>query len=287
MRHGTAVVVTAALALLAGCSGGSPSHSSSPAASTATQRATRQAAPKATTPTWDTTPASLAALGDSITRGFDACGILKDCPDASWTKDLATRLKAKNWNLARSGATMADLDGQVRQAAAHKPAQVTILMGANDACRAGTTDMTSVAEYRREFTAAMRTLHQLLPKAQVFVLSVPDLQRLWQVGKDNSLTRDVWNLGICPSMLRDADSMTPAAQQRRTTVRDRVVAYNKVLAQVCGTYDRCRDDGGAVFDYRFTAAELSPWDYFHPSTQGQSRLARIAYEAFTSSRVTE
>jgi lysophospholipase L1-like esterase len=87
-------------------------------------------------------------------------------------------------------------------------------------------------------------------------------------------------------MLGDAASTATAAQQRRTAVRDRVVAYNKVLADVCGAYARCRTDGGAVFGYRFTADELSTWDWFHPSRRGQEQLARVIYEAFTSSRVT-
>jgi len=278
----------AATALLVGCSAGTSPNGSSPAT-------TRQAAPKTTakatvrpTPTWDTTPATIAALGDSITRGFDACSLLKDCPDASWATAFAKRTHSTgSSNLARSGAVMADLEGQVQEAAARKPAQVTILMGANDACRTGTGAMTPVAEYRREFEAAMRSLHRRLPKAQIFVASVPDLRRLWSVGKDNPLALQVWQLGICPSLLGDAASTTAAAQQRRTAVRDQVVAYNKVLADVCGAYDRCRTDGGAVFGYRFTADELSTWDWFHPSRRGQEQLARVAYEAFTSGRVTE
>jgi lysophospholipase L1-like esterase len=275
----------AAMALLVGCSG---TRSAAPAGSpSATRRAAAEASAKPT-PTWDTTPASLASLGDSITRAFDACSLLKDCPDSSWAAGFAKRAHStSSWNLARSGATMADLEGQAEKAAARKPAQVTILMGANDACRSGTGAMTPVAEYRREFGAAMRTLHLRLPKAQVFVASVPDLRRLWSVGRANPLAEQVWQLGLCPSMLGDADSMTLAAQQRRTAVRDRVVAYNKVLAEVCGAYDRCRTDGGAVFGYRFTADELSTWDWFHPSRLGQARLARVVYEAFTSSRVTE
>jgi hypothetical protein len=35
-------------------------------------------------PLWDRTPGSIAALGDSITIGFDTCALLADCPEASW-----------------------------------------------------------------------------------------------------------------------------------------------------------------------------------------------------------
>jgi lysophospholipase L1-like esterase len=92
----------------------------------------------------------------------------------------------------------------------------------------------------------------------------------------------VWKLGICPSMLADADALDSAATERRDTVLDRVEAYNKVLEQVCATDERCRFDGGAVYDYRFGTDQLSHWDWFHPSTDGQARLAEMAYRRVTA-----
>ncbi|MFJ5215945.1 SGNH/GDSL hydrolase family protein [Streptomyces sp. NPDC088354] len=239
---------------------------------------------------WNTRPASLAALGDSITRGFDACGVLTDCPDLSWATgsgasvtSVATRLLARpaaaSWNLAASGARMADLPAQAERAVALRPQQVVILMGANDACAPSAARMTPVDTFRREFATALRTLHQGLPRTQVFVASVPDLLRLWDVGRHNALGRQIWKLGLCPSMLADPESTDAAANARRQAVRERVIAYNSVLAQECARWKRCRSDGGAVFDYRFTSAELSPWDWFHPSARGQSRLAGIVYGA--------
>ncbi|WP_431947176.1 SGNH/GDSL hydrolase family protein [Actinacidiphila sp. bgisy167] len=239
---------------------------------------------------WDTSPASLAALGDSITRAYDACGILTDCPDLSWAtgsrssvESLAARVldkpSAQSWNLAASGAKMRDLPAQAKKAVALRPQQVTILMGANDACARSTDRMTPVAEYRRDFSAALRTIDSGLPKTQVFVASVPDLMRLWEVGRQNVLGRQVWKLGLCPSMLGDAESMTSEAQKRRQTVRERVMAYNDVLRQECARHERCRYDGGMVFDYRFTQKELSKWDWFHPSEAGQAKLARLVYAA--------
>lgn len=174
---------------------------------------------------------------------------------------------------------MADLPAQAERAVALRPQQVVILMGANDACAPSTARMTPVDTYRREFATALRTLHQGLPQAQVFVASVPDLLRLWDIGRRNALGRQIWKLGLCPSMLADPESTDAAANARRQTVRERVIAYNGALAQECARYERCRSDGGAVFDYRFTEAELSPWDWFHPSARGQARLAGIVYGA--------
>ncbi|GGQ45300.1 SGNH/GDSL hydrolase family protein [Streptomyces flaveolus] len=248
------------------------------------------------TPAWDTSPESVAAVGDSITRGFDACTILSDCPEVSWATgssaevdSLAVRLlgseaAGRSWNYAVTGARMADLTGQVTRAAARKPELVTVMAGANDACRTTTDAMTPVADFRAQFEDAMRTLRRELPKAQVFVASIPDLKRLWSEGRANPLGKQVWKLGICPSMLADADAVDSAATLRRNTVRDRVDDYNEVLRDVCAKDRKCRTDGGAVHAFRFGTDQLSQWDWFHPSVNGQARLAEIAYRAVTAKK---
>ncbi|QIY70829.1 SGNH/GDSL hydrolase family protein [Streptomyces sp. RLB1-33] len=257
---------------------------------------TAKAFPKPT-PAWDRSPKSMAAVGDSITRGFDACTVLSDCPEVSWAtgsdtkvKSLAVRLLGqagaaeRSWNYAVTGARMADLPDQMTQAVTNKPELVTVMAGANDACRSSVSAMTPVAEFRAEFEDAMDTLRNALPKTQVYVSSVPDLKRLWSEGRSNPLGKQIWKLGICPSMLSDADSLTTAAMRRRTTVQDRVEAYNQVLKEVCTKDQHCRFDGGAVFDYRFGTDQLSHWDWFHPSRDGQARLAEMAYRVVTATK---
>ncbi|MEV5958206.1 SGNH/GDSL hydrolase family protein [Streptomyces sp. NPDC051987] len=280
-----AVAVTAALGV-AGCDalGGSPAAAKSERA-----RAAR------TVQVWDRSPASIAAVGDSITRGFDACTVLSDCPEVSWatgTSDqvdsLAVRLLGRagaadrSWNYAETGARMADLPAQMADAAAHRPQLVTVMVGANDACRTSVRAMTSAADFRREFEDALGTLRKALPKTQVYVASVPNLKRLWSEGRTNPLGKQVWKLGICPSMLSDADDLTSAATLRRDKVQRRVEEYNEVLKEVCAKDRRCRFDGGAVYAYRFGTGQLSRWDWFHPSTDGQSKLAAIAYRTITA-----
>jgi lysophospholipase L1-like esterase len=249
------------------------------------------------TPAWDSSPASVAAVGDSITRGFDACAVLTDCPDVSWATggsaqvdSLAVRLlgKAKaaerSWNYAVTGARMADLPAQMTRAAARKPGLVAVMVGANDACRASTAAMTSVADFRADFEDAMNTLRESAPKAQVYVASVPNLKRLWSEGRTNPVGKQVWKLGICPSMLGDADALDAAATERRNTVEKRVRDYNEVLEEVCAKDRHCRFDGGAVYAYRFGTDQLSHWDWFHPSVNGQARLAEIAYRTVTGKK---
>ncbi|MGP3976967.1 SGNH/GDSL hydrolase family protein [Streptomyces sp. 8N114] len=237
---------------------------------------------------WDRSPDSLAAVGDSITRGFDACSLLADCTKVSWatgTADgvdsLARRLlsdpRTESWNYAASGAVIADLPAQMRRAAARKPDMVTVMSGANDACRPTAGQMTPIEEFRTSFREGLRALRTEAPKAQVYVSSVPNLKRLWQEGRKNPIGQRVWGLGICQSMLKDPQSTAAADRERRQQVYDRVVAYNAVLKQECAKDLRCRYDNGAVFNYRFTGTELSNWDWFHPSKEGQRSLAELAY----------
>ncbi len=56
---------------------------------------------------------------------------------------------------------------------------MTVMAGANDACRATAAAMTPVADFRAQFEEALRTLRTELPRTQVYVASIPDLKRLW------------------------------------------------------------------------------------------------------------
>ncbi|MER5181280.1 SGNH/GDSL hydrolase family protein [Streptomyces sp. NPDC002896] len=289
--------VTAVLLGAAGLAACDITGGNSPGPHGSSKRGTASAKP---TPTWDRSPSSVAAVGDSITRGFDACSVLSDCPEVSWAtgsdktvRSLAVRLLGKqraaahSWNYAVTGARMADVAAQMAKAAARRPQLVAVMAGANDACRESTSAMTSVDDFRDQFEDAMRTLRRELPKAQVYVASVPNLKRLWSQGRTNPMGKQVWKLGICPSMLGDADVVDAAAMKRRDTVQKRVVAYNKVLKDVCARDDHCRFDGGAVFEYRFSTQQLSHWDWFHPSRDGQARLAAIAYRTVTATNPPE
>ncbi|MGW0116949.1 SGNH/GDSL hydrolase family protein [Streptomyces sp. NPDC003327] len=288
-RFRTAVAAWAAglltVGALSGCTAAGPG--------TAAPRPSATPAP--TPPPWDVSPSSVAAVGDSITRAFDACGILSDCPQASWAtgtdaavNSLARRLlgpeavTTRSWNLARTGARMAELPEQMARAAAAGPELVTVMMGANDACRDSPALMTPVEDFRFSFETALAGLRKAAPKTQVYVSSVPDLRRLWSTGRTNPMGRQVWKLGVCAAMLADPEDLSPAAERRRTAVRERVVAYNAVLRDVCAKDARCRYDDGAVFAFRFDEAQLSPWDWFHPSRNGQARLAELAYRRITA-----
>ncbi|MBA9004445.1 GDSL-type esterase/lipase family protein [Thermomonospora cellulosilytica] len=235
-------------------------------------------------------PTRMVALGDSITRGFNACGWYVDCIGRSWSTGHDTavrshylRLAAREpsltpYNAAATGARVADLARQAQIAVDRRAQYVTILIGANDACAPTEERMTPVADFETRFRVGLRTLREGLPGAEVFVASIPDLRRLWQVGRGNAVARTAWaRFGICQSMLARPLSASAADIARRERVRQRVIDYNAVLRRLCAQDARCRFDDDAVFDYRFTLAQVSKWDYFHPNGNGQAVLARVTY----------
>lgn len=240
-------------------------------------------------------PTAIGALGDSITRGFNACGFYVDCLGRSWSTgddpDVGShrqRLKLAqggavdmySTNVAQTGARAEALAGQARDALGRGARYVTIEIGANDACRHDVEAMTPVADYRRHVAAGLDVL-AAEPEVRVFVASIPDLGRLWEVGHGSARVRYTWSkLRVCPSMLAAANSDAPADVGRRERVRQRVIAYNEVLAELCANFgSRCGFDGNAVFRTRFTRKELSPWDFFHPNARGQRRLAGVTWGA--------
>ncbi len=240
-------------------------------------------------------PSSMAAIGDSITAGFGSCFSLIACQRRSWSTggDSAVdshyrRIRADNpkirgqaHNFAEPGARAADLAAQAKAAVTGKPGYVTVLIGANDACARQVQNMTTPADFRKRVDTALRTVKKGAPKARVLVVSIPDLYRLWQLGHDDAGAVRAWNRGICQSLLANPTSTAKADEQRRRQVADRIDAYNRELAAACRAYGkRCRWDGGKVHQVRFSLDLVNRLDYFHPSTEGQARLAEATWSGF-------
>ena len=237
-------------------------------------------------------PSSMSGLGDSITRAFNACGWFFDCTSRSWSTGsyssvnshyrrilaINPAISGRNYNDARSGARMVDLNGQAQTAVGRGVQYVTVLMGANDVCTSSESTMTSVTTFRTHFQQAMTTLTGGLPNAAIFVSSIPRIKRLWEIGKDNSSARNAWSgFGICQSMLANQQSTAQADVDRRNRVDQRNIDFNSQLAEVCAQYVNCKYDNNAVFNYPFVLSHVSTWDYFHPNTSGQAVLASVSY----------
>lgn len=242
-----------------------------------------------------TYPNSMASTGDSITRAFNTGSLgFYDAPWNSWSTGTTSTVNSmyrrflavnpaiygRNYNDARSGAKMVDLNGQMQKAVSQRVDYVTVLMGANDACTSSESTMTSVATFRSQFQQAMTTLTTGSPNTRVYVLSIPNIYQLWDVLHNNTSAILTWEAAdICQSMLANPWSTSSTDMARRQRVRQRVVDFNTVLAEVCAQYPQCRFDNNAVFNFRFSASDVSSRDYFHPSLSGQTRLASVAWSA--------
>jgi lysophospholipase L1-like esterase len=236
-------------------------------------------------------PSSMAAIGDSITRAYDVCCSYGDHPGQSWStgstsydgiashyeriRQLNSAITGRGYNDAVTGAKMSAAPGQATQAVGQGARYVTILLGANDLCTSSPSTMTSTTTFRAYFSQAMATLLAPGQDRYVFVSSIPNIYQLWQVLHTNALARTVWAAAnICQSML----GATRTEAQRQLVV-DRERAFNQILAEVCASYSRCRWDNKAVYNYRFSASQVSSLDFFHPSLSGQAALARVTWGA--------
>src|SRR5512132_2248780 len=119
-------------------------------------------------------PASMAAIGDSITRAYDVCCAYGDHPGQSWStgstsydgitshyeriRQLNPAITGHGYNDAVTGAKMAAAPSQAGQTVGQGARYVTILLGANDLCTSSPSTMTSPDSFRASFSQAMTTL---------------------------------------------------------------------------------------------------------------------------------
>jgi lysophospholipase L1-like esterase len=232
-------------------------------------------------------PDSIAAIGDSISQATDVCCFYGNWPGQSWSTGGSSwggvtshfeRIRGRNpgvraFNDSVAGARMRDAPGQAARAVQQQARYVTILMGANDLCTSSASTMTSTADFRAQFEQTMRTLEGLPQGAHVFVGSIPNVYRLWQVLRGNATAQSVWFLAkICQSVLAPTNS-----EAARQLVVQRELAFNAILAEVCGRYANCRFDNNGIFNFDFQASQVSTLDFFHPSLAGQTVLARMTW----------
>jgi PKD repeat protein len=243
-------------------------------------------------------PTSMAALGDSYSAGaFTGAPCdpeSNSCAANSWSTGTTTgidshyqrllalepRIAGANVTNAVSARRIADLDAQAKQAVAQRAQYVTIMLGLNDYCRETEATMTSVAAFRSSLEAGMTTLTQGLPNSRILVASIFDAEQLRTLHMNDEQARAAWSSrGVCPVVLANPQSTAAADVERRQRARQRVIAFNTQLAQVCALHVNCRYDGGAVFGWQPQAGDFVTRDYFHPSRTGQARLSAITWEA--------
>lgn len=269
-------------------------------------------------------PRTMAALGDSITRAYNTSGPGcptgpgLDCTKNSWatgTNPLVNSFRERldagfpgeltAYNDAVSGARAVNIPAQAKVAADQDPDLVLIEIGGNDACAATPTP---TATFRAQVRAGLETLAAGNKQGYVQLMSIPDINQLHTIftspPDQNALLR--WQLfNVCQGLLANPLSTAPADEERRAAFRVQVMAYNDALAGLCAEFKRCLWDDYAVFNSKFTTADVSnvtntdginapPFnaipvfppgnpnstaDYFHPSISGQAKLAEAAWSA--------
>lgn len=259
-RPAIALAAVVIVGALAGCSSRAPAIAPSPAV--------RSTAPRSIS--------AIAVLGDSISVGFNACDREGPCKQDSWAggsdsavDSVAERLggSVTVHNLAVPGSRMRNAVQELGEL--REPVQlVTVLAGANDACRQSTRSMTEPAVFATRVGELLATAHKSAPTARVLMMSIPDLTQLTHDGTGAPAAR------MCGSIFAEGAA-------GRAAVRTRIEQFNASIAKACAADHQCVDDGGALFAHRFQADEVSPIDRFHPSAVGQRVIADIAWRALT------
>jgi lysophospholipase L1-like esterase len=240
-------------------------------------------------------PTSIAALGDSISRGLCTDATCAERPENSWSTGtnrgvdsqlLRLRASLKNkvpavraFNFASSeGATMADLAAQARRAVRSGAEYVTIEMGANDLCN-GTP--TSPAVFRRELERglALLTFPHRHYQPKILLLSLENEAAHWRVLRADPVAVKAFENG---AVLGCGLGYYTATKTLLSRIDAQAKVLNTILADVCSKQPFCFDDNGTYFRLPLKASYFSPADYQHLSIDGQRALAAAEWRVAQS-----
>jgi len=249
-------------------------------------------------------PKKLYSNGDSITRAFDA-NVPADNLNNSWVNGYfgfweqlfgLPDVKAHNQRVtanfgssgrtnviaAVNGARIDDLAAQASGAAGRGTTYATVMLGGNDVCRDSIADLPTDAQIEADFRAGMANLLAQLPSnATVQVVGIPNIKRLYDIGKNKTALgiancQVLWAgtvLGFpCGSMLSPFNS-----EADRLYVQSRNVGYNTILRNVTLQLDAANPEFlfyADSYGFNFVENEISNIDCFHPSWRGQRTLSR-------------
>jgi lysophospholipase L1-like esterase len=249
-------------------------------------------------------PKKLYSNGDSITRAFDA-NVPGDNLNNSWVngyfgfwEDLfgLPNVKAHNQRItanfgssgrtnviaAVNGARIDDLAAQASGAAGRGVTYATVMLGGNDVCRDSIADLPTDAQIEADFRAGMANLLAQLPSnATVQVVGIPNIKRLYDIGKNKSALgiadcEVLWAATVlgfpCGSMLSPFNS-----EADRLYVQSRNVGYNTILRNVTLQLDAANPEFlfyADAYSFNFVENEISNIDCFHPSWRGERTLSR-------------
>lgn len=255
-------------------------------------------------------PTHLYSIGDSITRAFDA-DLPYDNLHLSWVNGRHNflsellgfpnvqshhqRVKAnfgsagvRNRVAAQNGNRVGHMVDQVAGMTGRET-YVTVLLGGNDVCKDTIDELPSYEAFAWTFAEGLiALLEKLEPGATVQVAAIPDIKRLYEIGRDKvalgivdcSLLWSATTLGFpCGSMLSPSNT-----EADREYVRERNVVYNQIMhfLTLLGAlryphlYVSFTD---VTFTFPFTQEHISNIDCYHPSAEGQALISEGTWNA--------
>lgn len=265
-----------------------------------------QSAPTATTETGPENSSNpvMLIIGDSLSMGVAACGSTSECRERSWVggtdvmvNSIASRVEQSEgsrprllWSV-RQGARVAGVKADIEQlgqtaVGAHPselPSLITLSIGATDACANLLSEITSPQDFESGVSSLLRIISDAAPEAEILILSVPNLSRIWEINNDNPNAIEAWRgTRSCASLLEPSMISEDQRNYNMQRIDDAVASYNVILDNECSLIRNCIYDGGSLFDFSFTPNDISTVDFFHPSAEGQRKIAALAWDALSA-----
>ena len=231
---------------------------------------------------------TMVALGDSITTAYNATGIGNN-RELSWStgsdgrvqshalrfaKALQTNVHATN--VAKAGAKTTDLAGQWGKVQDQSLDYATLLIGANDLCSWHSDEdiKNNLEDLRDNVALIVEDMVARNPKIVINLLPLPNLYNVERLGHDRIGCQAVWNfIPLCDKLL--GSSRTEAERRAVQDLVERANDQYEILAQQHANLKFHR----ALTSEDFTRDDISTIDCFHPSLQGQQRIAEESFKA--------
>lgn len=259
-------------------------------------------------------PTRIYSVGDSITRAFDSNYILDNLSE-SWANGYygfwewllgkenvnshnqrADSAFGVNSNVvgAVNGADMDDMDVQAAAGLGNNPYYVTVELGGNDICQDNASQVPDPLTYIYDYIDGIFVLDPgiwgvgggLTGGSTVYTASVPDIKQLYDVGKNQTgalgLDCEIIWLGTyigfpCGSMLSPGNS-----EADRLALQAINLQYNQYLDIVSAQANALSqsvywDFTWEVWNTAIQGNDISSIDCFHPSSDGQEKLAQATW----------
>lgn len=228
----------------------------------------------------------MAAVGDSITAGFNAYRPLIN-RDYSWAtgwranglvdsiylKLMRAVGNVSATNVAISGSKAEDIGAQIDKLADADLDYISVLIGANDVCQWPADYKESLQTYKADVARGLAQLTADHKGIHIDLGTIPNIMHLYNLGKSSGACQRKWNTTKFCSLLR-SDTTAADVEAFAASWRD----ANAALAEIA---QRFPDNVRLITKLSapiFTPDEISPYDCFHPNTDGQSMLANIVWD---------